>query len=99
MDKLKITGRMGIDNTGSNSDGIGAKVYLIYKDKNNQKSIQMQEVIAGSSYLSMDSTNLEFGLSDIEIIDEIRIIWPSGIIQKLYSINVNQHLDIIEIKK
>ena len=96
---LKLTGRMGIDNTGSNSDGIGAKVYLIYKDKNNQKSIQMQEVIAGSSYLSMDSTNLEFGLSDIEIIDEIRIIWPSGIIQKLYSINVNQHLDIIEIKK
>jgi len=96
---LKLTGRMGIDNTGSNSDGIGAKVYLIYQDKNNQKSIQMQEVIAGSSYLSMDSTNLEFGLGDIEIIDEIRIIWPSGIIHKLYSINVNQHLNIVEIKK
>ena len=96
---LKLNGRMGIDKTGSNSDGIGAKVYLIYKDKNNQKSIQMQEVIAGSSYLSMDSTSLEFGLGDIEIIDEIRIIWPSGVIQKLQAIKVNQQLDIVETKK
>ncbi len=34
----------------------------------------------------------------LKLLNEIRIIWPSGIIHKLYSINVNQHLNIVEIK-
>ena len=56
----------------------------------------MQEVRAGSSYLSMNSINLEFGLGDIEIIDEITVIWPSGITQILKNINSNQQINIIE---
>ena len=93
---IKLTGRQGIDKTGSNSDGVGAKVFIESKDTNNNKSIQMQEVRAGSSYLSMNSINLEFGLGDIEIIDKITVIWPSGITQILKNINSNQQINIIE---
>jgi len=57
----------------------------------------MQEVRAGSSYLSMNSINLEFGLGDIEMIDKITVIWPSGITQILQNINSNQKINIIEL--
>ena len=94
---IKLTGRQSVDGTGSNADGIGAKVYIETKDASNNKSIQMQEVRAGSSYLSMNSINLEFGLGDIEMIDKITVIWPSGITQILQNINSNQKINIIEL--
>ena len=56
---IRLIGRMSIDGTGSNADGIGAKVYLTSKGINDKNSVtQVQEVRAGSSYLSMDSLNL-----------------------------------------
>ena len=45
----------------------------------------------------MNSINLEFGLRDIEIIDKITVIWPSGITQILQNINSNQKINIIEL--
>ncbi|CAI8016670.1 hypothetical protein GBAR_LOCUS10213 [Geodia barretti] len=70
---------MGIDGTGSNADGIGARVYLKTARGNGDEAlVQVQEVRAGSSYLSMDSIDLEFGLGDSTAIDEITVLWPSG---------------------
>ena len=53
---LRLKGRMAIDGTGSNADGIGARVYLktISMD-DNEPLIQVQQVLSGTSYLSMDS--------------------------------------------
>ena len=68
---LRLKGRMGIDGTGSNADGIGARVYLKTTRGNGDEAlVQVQEVRAGSSYLSMDSIDLEFGLGDSTAIDE-----------------------------
>ena len=58
--------------------------------------MQVQEVRAGSSYLSMDSIDLEFGLGDATVVDEIRVLWPSGREQTLNDIPTNQVLDITE---
>ena len=94
---LRLTGRMGIDGTGSNADGIGARVYVeTARDNGEGPLVQVQEVRAGSSYLSMDSIDLEFGLGDAAIVDEIRIMWPSGREQTLNDIPANQVLDITE---
>ena len=94
---LRLKGRMGIDGTGSNTDGIGARVYLKTARGNGEKAlVQVQEVRAGSSYLSMDSINLEFGLADSTAVDEITVLWPSGRKQTLRDIPANQIMDITE---
>ena len=93
---LRLKGRMAIDGTGSNSDGIGAKVYLKRHKENGDYSEQLMEVIAGSSYLSMHSMDLEYGLNQSDIVEEIKIIWPSGIEQILEDVGVNQVLFVEE---
>ena len=88
---LRLKGRMGIDGSGSSADAIGARVYLESGDRT-----QVQEVRAGSSYLSMDSIELEFGLGDAQSVDEIRIRWRSGRAQTLSHVPADQTLEITE---
>ena len=57
---------------------------------------QVQEVRAGSSYLSMDSIDLEFGLGRAAVVDEIVISWPSGRRQVLTDVAVDQVLLVVE---
>ncbi len=94
---LRLQGRMAVDGTGSNADGIGARVYLkTVSDNANEPLVQVQEVIAGSSYLSMDSLDLEFGLGSATIVDEVLILWPSGRTQTLENVAVDQVLNLTE---
>ena len=94
---LRLRGRMAIDGSGSNADGIGARVYLTATPAGGRAPLtQVQEVRAGSSYLSMDSIDLEFGLGDSTIVDRIIIHWPSGREQTLTEVPVNQVLEIVE---
>lgn len=94
---LRLRGRMSIDGSGSNADGIGARVYLTSTPVNGQPPlVQVQEVRAGSSYLSMDSIDLEFGLRDSTIVDQIIVRWPSGREQIIEDVPVNQVLEIVE---
>ena len=88
---LRLKGRMGIDGMGSNADGVGARVYLTADGRT-----QIQEVRAGSSYLSMDSIELEFGLGEAETVEEIRVLWPSGRDQVIENVAVDQVLEVIE---
>ena len=94
---LNLKGRMAIDRTGSNADAIGARVYITTRPPGSaQPHTQVKEVIAGSSYLSMDSVALEFGLGRATIAEQIEIHWPSGTTQVLQNIPANQVLEIIE---
>lgn len=88
---LRLKGRMAVDGTGSNADGIGARVYLTARGRT-----QVQEVRAGSSYLSMDSIDLEFGLGVSDEVEKIEIIWPSGRTQIIEDISANQAITIEE---
>ena len=88
---LRLKGRMAVDGTGSNADGIGARVYLTAGGR-----AQVQEVRAGSSYLSMDSIDLEFGLADAENVEKIEIIWPSGRTQVIEDTPADRILDVTE---
>ena len=91
---LRLVGRMAIDGTGSNADGIGARVYL--RGGGETDRVQVQEVRAGSSYLSMDSVDLEFGLGSSTVAAEIVIYWPSGIVQTLSGLQADQIHTVIE---
>ena len=56
--------------------------------------IQVQEVRAGSSYLSMDSIDLEFGLGVATVVEVITIFWPGGREQVLGDVPADQVLAI-----
>lgn len=58
---------------GCNLDGVGARVYV-----HTASSTQMREVQAGSSYLSQNSLEVEFGLGSEEAITEVEVRWPCG---------------------
>ena len=94
---LRLKGRMAIDGTGSNADGIGARVYVsTQRARQAAPHVQVQEARAGSSYLSMDSVDLEFGLGDARVVDKIEIIWPSGVTQIIQDTPADQILEVIE---
>ncbi|MDP6402353.1 MAG: CRTAC1 family protein [SAR202 cluster bacterium] len=97
---LRLKGRMAVDGTGSNADGIGARVYLSTGlDEGSESRTQVQEVIAGSSYLSMDSLDLEFGLGSATTVNKVLIVWPSGRTQTLEDLEVNQVFSVTEPEK
>lgn len=80
--------------TTSNRDGVGARVRII-----NGKSTQIQEVTAGSGYLSSHDPRLHFGLGARARVDRIEISWPSGITQVLKKVTADQILTITEPAK
>jgi hypothetical protein len=96
---LRLKGRRAIDGTGSNADGVGARVYVKTDSSDKGPLVQVQEVRAGSSYLSMDSIDLEFGIGNARVVDEITILWPSGRKQVLTDISADQLISITEPKQ
>lgn len=77
--------------TVSNRDGVGTVVRVSAGELH-----QIQQVTAGDSYLSQSSPDVEFGLAHHEKVDRIVIQWPSGIVQTLTDVQVNQRIVIEE---
>ena len=76
------TGKTG---TGSNRDGIGARVEVFAAGKR-----QTAERVAGSGYLSQDDGRLHFGLGAATTVDKLIVHWPSGREQTLEKVNVDR---------
>lgn len=85
---LKLVG------TGSNRDGIGAKVRLVAGGVT-----QIREVKSGSSYASGSDMRLLFGLGENQHVEKINIVWQSGVRQELEAVSINQYLTIVEPEK
>ncbi len=94
---LRLIGRMAVDNTGSNADAIGARVFVTAKTDGSNVRKQIQELSGGSSFLSMNATELIFGIGSAETVEEVEIQWPSGRVQRLSGLEVNTVHEIIEI--
>jgi len=75
----------------SNKNAIGAKVKL---EAGNLT--QYKEVRSGNSFASSQYMNPGFGLKDNTLVDKITITWPSGSIQELTNVSVNQILTVTE---
>jgi len=71
--------------TKSNKDAVGAKITLVAGG-----STQTRQIISGSSYLSQNSLWQTFGLGKNEIIDSVKITWPSGITQDVTDLRINE---------
>lgn len=95
---LRLKGRRAVDGTGSNADAVGARVYLKAKLNGEEALTQVQDVLASSTFLSMNNLDLNFGLGDATKVGEIAIHWPSGVTQVLENIDADQVLEITEPK-
>ncbi|MDP7261088.1 MAG: CRTAC1 family protein [Dehalococcoidia bacterium] len=93
---LRLKGRQGIDGSGSNADGIGARVFLTAVGNDGDPLKQVQDVLGSSTFLSMNALDLTFGLGGADEVDEIEILWPSGRTQTLTDLKINQVLEIEE---
>jgi len=77
--------------TKSNRDAIGAQVRV--RTGGHQ---QLQEVRSGGGYMSQSDFRLHFGLGSATKIDVLEIRWPSGLVEKLEDLPVNQVLSVKE---
>ena len=80
-----------LEGTTSNRDAVGARVHV----EANGLS-QVREVQAGTSFASMDSQSLRFGLGERSRIDVIRVHWPSGLEEWFYPSEVDTVMQLME---
>ena len=75
----------------SNRDGLGAFVDVITGGHR-----QRQHVRSGVGYLSSGDRRVHFGVAGASVVDEVVITWPSGMVQRLEDVAVNQTLAVVE---
>jgi len=80
-----------LNGTFSNRNGIGAKIKV-----QAGSLVQIKEVTAGASFASMNTLDIGFGLKKEPNVDNITVYWPSGNVQELTNIKVNQIKTITE---
>jgi enediyne biosynthesis protein E4 len=78
--------------TSSNRDAIGSKIRLV--TDNGQQ--QTRFVSTAGSYISASDKRAHFGLGSSKKLRLIEITWPSGIVQRLESVAVDQILTVKE---
>ena len=77
--------------TSSNRDGIGARVSIRYGEQR-----QFAQMKSSSGYLSQNDPRMHFGLGEHDRVDQIEVVWPSGITQLLDNVEAGQILTITE---
>ena len=82
---------VGTVGTASNRDGIGARITVTTGAVS-----QVREVSAGSSSMGQNMLPAHFGLGRAGKVDSVTVRWPSGKLQTLSGISVNQRLTITE---
>ena len=88
--------RINTQGTLSNRDGIGAWI-TVTPDLENPNYKLVWEIDGGSSFLSQNERTAHFGLgASTDLVDLVTIEWPSGIVQNLYDVAVDQTLLVVE---
>ena len=82
---VKLVGR------SSNRGGIGARLRLRAGGR-----VQVRDIICGSSFLSSEDPRAHFGLGQTATVDSLEVRWPSGTVQVLRGLGINQYLVVEE---
>jgi hypothetical protein len=75
----------------SNRDGIGARVRVEAGGR-----ARWKPVLGGGSYASASDVRLLFGLGGARRVDRVEVRWPSGVVQTLTDVAVNQYVTVVE---
>ena len=74
-----------------NTEAVGARLFLTAEGMT-----QMRETRGGSNYVSQQPGEVHFGLGDVEIIDELKVIWPGGQVVIYLNLPANQPLTLTQ---
>jgi hypothetical protein len=77
--------------TKSNRDGTGSSLKL-----SSQGVVQFEQAKGGMGYMSASDPRIHFGLGTRSKIDSLEITWPSGSVEKLSNVPIDQ---IIAVKE
>jgi hypothetical protein len=89
--KIKLLG------TKSNRSGIGARLKCVSSVAGEKRPhAQIDEVRSSSGYFSQNDLRVHFGLGKAEKVDLLEIRWPSGAVETLKEIKVNQLIHVKE---
>jgi hypothetical protein len=83
--------KVRLEGTVSNTFGVGSAIRM-YTGSQFQKRF----VHCGEDYMGQDSYTEMFGLGSSEMVDSIKITWPSGWIDTFYDLPSNQVLTAVE---
>ena len=79
--------------TKSNRGAVGARVTITSATRS-----QIEEVKAGSSYLSTSDPRLHFGLAADAVIDKVEIRWPNGNMETLHNVPADAIYTVTEFQ-
>ena len=77
--------------TKSNRDGIGASLSLV-----SDGFTQVKQSQGGMGYMSASDRRIHFGLGQRKSIESLEIAWPSGTVDKLSNVPINQTIAVKE---
>lgn len=83
--------KLNLVGTESNINAIGAIITIT-----GEFGTQIRNVRSGEGFNNMHSLNPHFGLGTTQVIDELKIQWPSGIVETFSDISANQTLRVTE---
>ena len=86
---------VGLDGTGSNRDGIGARVEAFARIEGEPRRIVRQRE-SQAARGAQAGPWIHVGLGDASVVDSLVVAWPSGIRQVLTGLPVNAHVDVVE---
>ena len=77
--------------TVSNSSAVGARIRIVIG-----ATSQIREITSGTGFMSQEPLRASFGLGSATIVDTLSITWPSGTVQVLTGVAVDQLLVVGE---
>ena len=77
--------------TKSNRDGIGASLKLTSGGR-----VQVEQAKGGMGYMSASDPRIHFGLGTHATIDSLEITWPSGQVDRLKTVPVDEIITVKE---
>jgi len=83
--------RVSLKGTNSGHDAFGTIVRVKYSN-----GVQTKVKLGGEGYLSQHDPRLLFGIGADLRVDEIEVIWPSGLKQRFENISAGTHMRITE---
>jgi hypothetical protein len=84
--------KTGFIGTLSNRDGFGTQVELFYGANGYQKRLFHCQ----NGFMAQNSSDLLFGLGTINVIDSVKVSWPSGLVETYLNVSTNQQITFTE---
>lgn len=77
-----------------NTTGIGAALYATINEGTPEERTIRREANTNAGTFNQSDLPVHFGLGDVSLIDELRIVWPDGTVQIINDVTADQYLSV-----